>query len=219
MKATRYYDFLGTELPIYLGFAGQVTDQILEEKQWVWPYGRGLALAQPLAVPLIDDGNHVADIVIGIANDHPACVSIVAMSNRGLTGEFLRSLPIASIVNEAAACNTYTVFKTSWGEIIGVYYSDAFENTSFGGEFETLRSEVGKRPRELNQAFFARVSSIYRDAIARGYPPARAVQELLGPTSPQNARRWIARARREGYLGHAPGRGKKGEIEAYDTSS
>lgn len=218
MKATRSNDFLGTELPIYLGFAGQVTDQLLKESQWVWPYGWGLALAQPLDVPLIDDGVHVADISIGIAKDRPACVSIVAMSNRALTGAFVRSLPIASIVSEAAACNTYRIFKTEDG-YIGVYYSDAFENTPFGGEFESLRYEVGKRPRALNKQFFSRVASIYRDALTEGYPPAKAVEELLGPTTPENARRWISRARREGYLGDAPGRGKKGEIEAYDTSS
>lgn len=210
MDATPCYDFTGTELPIYLGFAGQITDQLLHENQWVWPYGHGLALAQPLDVPLIDGGQHVADIMIGIANDQPACVSITAMSNRALTGAFIRSLPIASIVNEAAACHSYRVFNTEKGHI-GVYYSDAFENTSFGGEFESLRYEVGKRPRELNKRFYEHVAAIYRDAITEGYPPAKAVQELLGPTTPENARRWIARARREGYLGQAPGRGQKGE--------
>lgn len=198
-------------LPIYLGFAGQVTDQLIAPRQTVAPYGPGLALAQPLEVPLVEDGDHIADIQIGVVNDRPACIAIRATQNTVINGTFLRSLPIAHIVSEAAACNTYRIFQTDLG-FIGVYYSDAFENTPFGGEFEVLRYEVGKRPRVLNKAFLERVAAIYREAIQEGFSPALEIQEQLGPTTPENARRWIGRARREGYLGEAPGRGRKGEL-------
>lgn len=193
-----------------MGFAGQITEQLIAEDQTVVPYGPGLALAWPLVVPLIED-EHLADIEIEVVNDQPACIAITAAEGKKLTGSFLRSLPIAHVVSEAAACNTYRVFKRG-EEHIGVYYSDAFENTSFGGEFETLRYEVGRRPRILNKQFFERVASIYREALAHGYPPARAVEETLGPTTPENARRWIGRARKEGLLGPAPGRGSRGEL-------
>lgn len=193
-----------------MGFAGQITEQLIAEDQTVIPYGPGLALAHPLVVPLVE-GEHLADIQITIIDDQPACTIVRAAQGKALTGTFMRSLPIAHIVSEAAACNTYRVFKRG-GEHIGVYYSDAFENTAFGGEFETLRYEVGRRPRILNKDFFARVASIYRKALESGYPPAKAVEETLGPTSPENARRWIGRARAEGYLGPALGRGRKGEL-------
>jgi hypothetical protein len=186
---------------------------MLHKRKSVAPFGPGLALAQPLTVPVVaEDGEHVADIDVGIAYEQPSCVAIRATHGEPLTGALLRSLAIERIVIEAAQANTYRVFRTRRGRYIGVYYSDAFDGMlGFGDDLEELRADVRTKRRTRDDAFLSEVAAVYRDAIARRTPPAKAVQERFGPTTPENARRWIALARKSGKLAPAPGQGRRGE--------
>jgi hypothetical protein len=124
----------------------------------------------------------------------------------------VRSLPLARLVTEIAARHTFRVFRESpRGRYIGLYYSDAFEGMpGFGDDLEELRADVGRR-RSLTPKFLKEVARVYREADASGLPPAKAVEKQLGAGTPENARRWIARAREDHYLRKAPKKGKRGE--------
>ena len=63
-----------------------------------------------------------------------------------------------------------------------------------------------KKKRVVNEEFLEDVAAVYRDAVARRYPPTKALIERFGSTTPENARRWIQRARDEGKLGPARAR-------------
>lgn len=115
-------------------------------------------------------------------------------------------------MTEVAERSSYRVFRTSGQRYIGVYYTDAFEGKlGFRDDLEELRSDVSRKRRTLNGDFLSEVAAVYRDAVARRAPPAKAVQEQFGPTTPENARRWIALARENGQLGKAVAKGRAGE--------
>lgn len=212
MDAERAYDFAGTHLRVHLGFVGQVTDRLLVERQRVVAFGPGLALAQPLAVPFLVNDEHVADIEIGIAYGQPACVAVRGAHGQPLTGALMRSLPLGSLVTEAAERNTYRVFRTRRGRYVGAYYADAFEGVlGFEDDLKELRAETTDKRRTLDDDFLGRVAEVYRDAAARRESPAKALVEQLGPVSRGTARRWVMHARRAGKLGEALGKGRTGE--------
>ena len=215
MEAERAYDFTGTHLPIHLSIGPSISDQPMEggERARVVPFPPGLALAQPLLVawPLSGE-EHVANIEVGIADGQPACVAIHSAHGQPLTGTFVRSLPLSQIVTKAAERNTYRVFRTRRGRYIGVYYTDAFAGKlGFGEGLEELRNDLRRKRRTLNDEFLSEIAAVYRDARARRIPTTKAVQEHFGPTTPENARRWIALAREAGRLGAAVGQGRAGE--------
>lgn len=215
MEAERAYDFTGTHLPIHRSIGPSIEDQPMKgrERARVVPFAPGLALAKPLLVPWPLNGEeHVANIEVGVADGQPACVAIHSAHGQPLTGTFVRSLPLAQIVTEAAERNTYRVFRTRRGKYIGVYYSDAFAGMlGFSEGLEELRNDVRRKRRTLNDEFLSEVAAVYRDARARRIPTTKAVQEHFGPTTPENARRWIALAREVGQLGAAVGQGRAGE--------
>jgi hypothetical protein len=212
MDAERAYDFAGTHLPIYFGFLGHVTDQLMAVRQRVAAFGPGLALAQPLVAPFLLNDQHVADIEIGVASGRPACVAMRGAHGQPLTGALMRSLPLGTIVTQVADQNTYRVFRTKRGRYVGAYYSDAFEGMlGFEEDLKELRDEINDKRRTLDDDFLDRVAEVYRDATARRESPAKALVEQLGPVSRGTARRWVMHARWAGKLGSAPGRGRSGE--------
>lgn len=150
-------------------------------------------------------GRPIADLYIGVVNGRVACTKIEARPGEGLSSTQLRMIPIASLVLQAAEANV-------------VYIRDGFAvrfpqgHTSFSPQGEVN----SYRRRTLDAEFLQRVASIYRTAMATGKAPAIAVEEALGPTTPENARRWIATARREGFLGASPGAGRKGEATPHN---
>lgn len=189
--------------------------------QTVAPYGPGLALILPCSYEVLDEsGEVVADIDVGVAAGRLACTSIRARPGRELTGAFLRGLPVAKWTQEAARASTVRVLRTPRGAVFGARYiaSDAL---GFGDAFRELdadlaRTQGGRKPRTLDEQFLSDVATVYREAVARGYPPAKAVEEEFGPTTPENARRWIALARDKGQLRKAPREGQAGEREEDD---
>jgi hypothetical protein len=208
MDAERAYDFQGTHLPIYRGFLGQATRELLARRQRVAAYGPGLALAQPLKVPYLDEaGEHLLDVEIGVSQGQPACLGVVSAHGVPLTGKILRELPLGRIVADAATRNSYRVFRKKRGGYIGVHVSDAFQGMlGFQDDRHALEGEVRdalRRRRAIDNEFLTQVAEIYRDAAARGEPTAEALKERFGPTTLENARRWISIARRRGFLGEA----------------
>jgi hypothetical protein len=183
-----------------------------------WPvemFGPSLGLLIPCYADIvIDDGVTIGRVGVRIADGKPACTSIVAVPGKGLTGALLRQLPLAVLVQEAAITNTVRVLEIE-GELFGARYVEG--GPGFGSLHDDLRRElaaVGERSRRrvIDDAFLAEVARVYREAFAWGRPPALAVEDALGPTTPTNARRWIAAARREGFLGPAPAARRAGEL-------
>jgi hypothetical protein len=207
MDAERAYDFSGSSLPIFLGFVGQVTDELLVKRQRVVPFGPGLALAQPLVARYLVRDEHVADVELGVAHGRPAAIAVRGAHGEPLTGTLLRSIPLGRIVTEAAQANTFRILRTRRGRYVGVYYSSVFDGMlGFENDLEELRADVADH-RRLDDDFLDRVASLYREAVANGEAPAPAIARVLGPVHVGTARRWVMAARKAGKLGKALTRG------------
>lgn len=176
-------------------------------------FGANLGLLKPCTASIVINDVPVGTVNIGVTDGRPGCVSIHSTTH-ALTGSLLRQIPLARLVREAAIANTVRVMDTELG-VFGARYVEG--GPGFGQLLEDLRAELtavdelGRR-RVINASFLKMVAHIYRTALRLGKNPAKHVEDMLGPTSPANARRWIAAARREGYLGPAPGRGRAGEV-------
>jgi hypothetical protein len=86
-----------------------------------------------------------------------------------------------------------------------------------GGYRQALRKAPRRERRWLlDEARLADVARVYREAVATGEPPVLAVQNHYGIKSRGTASRWVRRARAEGLLAPAPGRGRKGETEGQE---
>lgn len=188
-----------------------------------WPvemFGPSLGLLRPCHAAIIVNDETVGHLAIRVVDGRPTCVSITSLQH-GLTGSLLRQIPIANLVREATVAATVRVLKTPEG-IFGARYVDG--GPGFGQLLADLRAELATvderaRRRVLSPEFLGDVAALYREAIALGVPPARAVEDALGPTTPTNARRWVAAARREGFLGPAPAVGRAGELTHVTSSS
>lgn len=176
-------------------------------------FGPSLGLLVPCMASILMNDVPVGTLSIRVIDGHPACASIHATTH-GLTGALIRQIPIASLVREAAIASTVRVLTTDEG-IFGARYVDG--GLGFGQLATDLRAELAiveesTRRRVINHSFLAEVAQIYREAMALGIAPSKAVQQALGPTTPENARRWISIARQEGFLGPALGQGRAGEL-------
>lgn len=185
-----------------------------DEWQQVEMFGPSLGLLIPCRASITMNDEVVGSITISVINGRPGCSAIWSRTH-GLTGVLLRQIPLASLVRDAAISSTVRVLKAQDG-IFGARYVDG--GLGFGHLLDDLRDELAAvgdsaRRRVLSPHFLGEVALIYRDALSLKVSPALAVQRALGPTTPENARRWIAVARREGFLGPAPGRGKAGEVQ------
>lgn len=177
-------------------------------------FGPSLGLLTPCQASILVDDEPIGQMTIRVVGGRPACVAITSETH-GLTGALLRQIPIASLVREAAKASTVRVLSME-GEVFGARYVDG--GLGFGQLHADLGTELAAednsaRRRVISRAFLAEVAAVYRDALATHDPPSKKVQEVFGPTTPENARRWVVAARREGLLQPAPGPGKAGEIE------
>jgi hypothetical protein len=210
----RAYDFPGGRLRHIYRSISLPSEPLLQEvatNQPAVPFGAGLALEQPCTAALPAEGDEVVGFLeVGVASGRPACIAIRALHGHALTGAYLRSLPIATLVLDAGLAHTVRVYRTPRGAYVGVRYVK-HPDIGFGDDFRELESEVRTRMRHsLDDSFLEQVARTYREALPTGRP-AKAVEENFGPTTPENARRWIMLARRRGLLGKAPGRGQTGE--------
>lgn len=168
-------------------------------------------VSEDLAIPssskaeILDlQGEPVAELFIGVVDGKPACTQIRALPGKALSGDILRQTPISTLVREAARAHI-------------VHLRDGFAVRFAQGNplFWPRREWIsGHSRRSLDSSFLSRVADIYRIALATGEAPALAVERILGPTTPENARRWIMIARKEGFLGPSKGAGRKGEAQS-----
>ena len=167
----------------------------------IYPLTEEIGLMRCFAEMVDLDSRPIAKVWVGVVDGKIACTSIEALPGREITGQLLRQAPLAHLVRSAGKAHL-------------VHLRDGFAvrfaegNPTFSRK-NALPTEV--RRRTLNGEFLLAISRTYRQAVATGQPPAIAVQEKFGPTTPENARRWIAMARAAGYLGASLGQGRKGE--------
>lgn len=176
-------------------------------------FGPNLGLLKPCTATIVVNEEQVGLITIGVVDGRPGCVSIHC-AKYGLTSSLLRQIPVATLVREAVSTSTVRVMTTEMGTF-GARYVEG--GPGFGQLHEDLRAELTaveelNRRRVINEPFLKMVAHVYRTGLRLKLNPAKHVEKMLGPTSPANARRWIAAARSEGYLGPAPGPGRAGEI-------
>jgi hypothetical protein len=165
------------------------------------PLAGSFALELPCVAEILDpDGSVGATVEIGAVEGRPACVRIEAAPGRELTGELLRRVPLAQLVREATAFRIVTV-------------RDGFAVRHIGPSSPVEIAETRRR-RILGSEFLRDIADTYRLALVSGVPPATLIQEKFGPTTPENARRWVMAARKAGFLASAPGPGKAGEIKS-----
>lgn len=178
-------------------------------------FGDSLGLIIPCHIhTLTADGNLAGTLGIRVIDGRPGCFSIIGRLDKAITGSFLRQLPIAQLVREATTANVVRVLMTESRPFAAKYVEGGL---GFGRLQADLQEELAHleekgRRRVIDDSFLKMVAHIYRTALRLKVPPARHVQEMLGPTTPANARRWIAAARATGFLGPAPARGRAGEV-------
>jgi len=203
------YDFPGGKLLIYpaLDLAGQtrLMGQPSEEREC-------LPLAHGLALPIGDDtnpilhtreGEPVAVLEIGVVGGRAACVGIRALPGSELTTLLLRQLEaLQKLVSTVAAKRAVRVMRKD-DNLIGVRYINAEEFTGMDEGRRVVEETVSGKPRALSDDFLREVAHVYRTALASRQSTERAICERW-PTSPANARRWVALARKRGLLGKAP---------------
>jgi hypothetical protein len=203
------------------------------------PFGEGLALVTWWEPVCDEEGVLLAEIEVGVVNGRPGVRAIHARGS-ALSKMLLRDrIPrLASLVSDVVRLRTVRLALDEKGEIVGEFpqampmrHILSAEGQIVGGSFvrayqgaetlgptrdaldaeidQHLRSRHALTPRHLKE-----VARVYRDALAAGISTQRAIQDRWPPISGTTARRWVLRARREGYLEPALGPWKAGEQAA-----
>lgn len=158
-----------------------------------------------------DDRYPRCELEIRTINGRLECVGLV--SEQGLRGADLRKLPLDTLVRQAHVAATF-------GEAVAIDNDGHFRvaspapATMTADEYEQRLTSTSRR-RSITDDFLREVATVYRQAIAEGKPPTKAVASRLHG-SPATAGRWVMQARERGFLGRAT-RGRRGEL-APDTS-
>jgi hypothetical protein len=136
---------------------------------------------------------HHVDVTFLVRCDEsgPTCHQLTV--DRGVTGDLLRAIPVASIVRGIV-----------WMNLLRV-------NPKQGAEPRFERYEVADLDDSSEGQVLRAVDEVYRVAAYVGDAPRLAVQELLG-TSKATADRRIRAAREAGLLDVAPPSGRGGRI-------
>jgi hypothetical protein len=128
------------------------------------------------------------------------CRSLTVKQRDGgqaVTTEAIRSVPVTTLVRGVGA--------RCWKVIDSV---DALGMTASDRRLDEQTAERFRREGPTDEAL-GWVGRSYRMALVLGDPPTRAVENALElPRS--TAGRWVAAARRQGFLGAAEGKGKAG---------
>jgi hypothetical protein len=75
---------------------------------------------------------------------------------------------------------------------------------------ESMDEFVAGRFRRTPSSVLRHVAEVYRDAVRRGVPPTKAVEQQLRLPNRDVAKKWVQRARKAGLLEPAPGERKGG---------
>jgi hypothetical protein len=228
----RVYDWPGGQLQIVRVVYGPVDRSGHTELEWVekvgepvesLPLGHGLAIPAGLTLTLRSEGEPIADVEIGVVAGRPACIAIRARDGHELTTKLLRQIRgLGRGIREVVARNALRVMRTTDGEVIGEHYLDTEEIVGLNVGIKELRAETDRlttprRRTPLTDDFLREVADVYRTARAQGTSTQGAIQKRW-PTSEANARRWVARARKAGFLGPAPADRQGGEQSKGDRN-
>jgi hypothetical protein len=170
-----------------------------------------LVPARFLASMEVDGFRVMLDVEVG-RDDVPVCrrYAVEAPDDRAITGEVLtRSLPsLGRLLKAALEAAAQTVeYDRTRGVVASI---------SIGGE-QTVSAQMpgraqGARRRRLTDDQLRRVAETYRRAVANdGFPKQAVAVEMH--VSESTAGRYVMEARRRGFLGKAPGKGRAGEKE------
>jgi hypothetical protein len=125
-------------------------------------------------------------------------LTIRPLRDESVTWQTLRSVPVDRLLGEAKAA------AASWF----AYASPGVFELPSTQERVEIRREVAKgarRPRRgsrTTEAHLREVADVYREALAAGKPPTKAIGAHWYVTPP-TASRWVAKAREVGFLGPA----------------
>jgi hypothetical protein len=155
-------------------------------------------------------GCHV-DLVIVNDDDGPRLVElhVTAVGHGAIDSAGLRALPVGRLVQ--TALDRQAVYRVK-GNTVRLRTED--DSARDHAAYLAARDEA-RRPgrRRITDGDLARVAEVYRQALALGRPPTRAVQEALRLRSRPQAARWVDQARRYRFLGPAPARRRAGEAD------
>jgi hypothetical protein len=170
----------------------------------------------------IDDETlpYLLELDLAVHEGEAGCTAARFVQREGgplITPRGVRAVPLTQYVRAATACAALRVEKDVGGGYTLVHVTTeaghveedagSFKLTpvTTGAEvaaaFEQTRPAGERGRRRLTDEFLEEVANVYRTALEAGdAAPRRAVQEWQGvPT--QTAARWIAEARRRGFLG------------------
>lgn len=147
---------------------------------------------------LIHDSEPALHISMEVAVDEHGTYHCVDLSMRladggPVTWEVLRKVPLRRLVNEAVeAASSHGASGRSRFDVV------VHETRSVSPE-----SRTSPRYIQMTEEHLAGVATVYRQALAEGDRPTRAVQRHYGLHARSTASRWIAEARARGLLGPA----------------
>lgn len=160
-------------------------------------------LAMPSTVTVVAEDLHGYDVeveVVPLRGRLTAREVRVRQRENGppVTSEVIRSVPVARLVQEAAAqvMSSSTSAEGVTTSIMRQLTEEHVEQLRAGGPTDAALDWV---------------AYLYRLSVAVGEPPTRTVEQVLGlPRS--TAGRWVSLARQRGFLGRTES-GKAGEVE------
>lgn len=159
-----------------------------------------------------DDQGHEIELEVEVDQwGQPRCRRVTVLGGEAITGETLRSIPIARALRLVTAqlAEFAVIQRREDGALVGIPPSDE--------ERRQIRSKYGdaRRPRRgspVTEDNLRAVAEMYRDALRSGVRgPTQAVAKRMH-VSRSTAGRWVSMARERGLLGAAtPGaRGERG---------
>lgn len=124
-----------------------------------------------------------------------------------VTATRIRVIPLDALVQEAVMEHRAVFREVSPGELHAV--SDSARHNVY---VEAMAASRFASRRRISDDDLRRVAEVYRLAVARRQPPTSAVREELRLSNRNVARKWVQRARQEGFLEPAPGERRGGLI-------
>jgi hypothetical protein len=157
---------------------------------------------------VIDGRAECIGLGIGPADeDHPLPV----------TRSLVRELPIGKLISEELQTYRSLLVALEHGQLPGASKAAKAAARELAPAFSERPQRAGGRRPKYDNGHFAEVAKVYGHAYAAGRTPTRAVAKHFS-ASPSAAAKWVARARKMGFLGPTDP-GVAGGIAKADTAT